>query len=156
MQATAPAIELKAVDRAGYDATLSELRGKVVLVDFWATWCSPCLEQLPHTTELAETRRGDGLAVVTVAMEDPDEAERLKIKAALASRGGASTFNLVSREGGGSRAMEAFAIEGGALPHYKLYDRDGALRESFALDPAAETQFTSDDVAAAVDLLLNE
>jgi thiol-disulfide isomerase/thioredoxin len=148
------AIELKAVDRASYDATIGGLRGKVVLVDFWATWCAPCLEQLPHSTALAEEGRADGLVVVTVSMDDPEEVDR--IKSALASRGGQATVNLVSADGGGSRSMSAFDVTGGALPHYKLYGRDGELWQSFALDPSAEEQFTTNDVGAAVRTLLND
>ncbi len=147
-------IELKAVDRASYDVTLDELRGKVVLVDFWATWCAPCLKQLPHSAALAGERAGDGLVVVTVSMDDPEDVDR--IKSALAAHGGQATVNLVSADGGGSRSMSAFEVTGGALPHYKLYDRDGELRQTFALDPSAEKQFTSDDVAAAVAALLAE
>jgi thiol-disulfide isomerase/thioredoxin len=148
------AVELKPVDRAQFDAELAGLRGKVVLVDFWATWCAPCLEQLPHTTALADERRGDGLAVVTMGMDDPDDAARLARM--LATRGAAATTNFVSSYGGGSKGMEAFEIEGGALPQYRLYDRSGKLRRTFALDPAAKVQFTSDDVAAAVAELLAE
>lgn len=147
-------IELKAVDRASYDATLEELRGKVVLVDFWATWCGPCLKQLPHSTALAQERAGDGLVVVTVSMDDPEDVDR--IKSALAAHGGQATVNLVSANGGGSPSMSAFEVTGGALPHYKLYDRDGELRQTFALDPSAEKQFTTGDVATAVAALLSE
>jgi thiol-disulfide isomerase/thioredoxin len=151
--ADASTIDLKAVDRASYDATLADLRGKVVLVDFWATWCGPCLEQLPHSTALAEERRDDGLVVVTVSMDDPEEVDR--IKSTLASRGGQATVNLVSADGGGSRSMSAFDVTGGALPHYKLYDRIGELKQTFGTDPSAEVQFTADDIASAVDVLLN-
>lgn len=148
------AVELSPVDRAEYDAEIAKLHGQVVLVDFWATWCGPCLEQLPHTTALADQRRGDGLAVVTMAMDDPDDAARLARM--LAARGAAATTNFVSSYGGGSKGMEAFEIEGGAVPQYKLYDRKGALRQTFALDPSAKVQFTSDDVASAVAELLAE
>jgi thiol-disulfide isomerase/thioredoxin len=151
---TDEAVELTPVDRAEYDAELAKLHGKVVLVDFWATWCGPCLEQLPHTTALADQRRADGLAVVTMAMDDPDDAARLAKM--LAARGAAATTNFVSRYGGGSKGMEALEIEGGAVPQYKLYDRTGALRQTFALDPGAKVQFTSDDVASAVAGLLAE
>src|SRR5262245_15905431 len=47
-------VDLTVVDRAEFDAVLARLRGKVVLVDGWATWCGPCVEQLPHSIALAK------------------------------------------------------------------------------------------------------
>jgi thiol-disulfide isomerase/thioredoxin len=146
------AIETSVVDRAAYDAVVAGQSGKVVLVDFWATWCGPCLEQLPHSVELAE-KFGDKLAVVTVSMDDPAEAARVQKK--LLELGAAKVVNLIS-EGTGPRGMEAFEIDGGALPHYKLYNRTGKLRRTFALDPTAKKQFTPADVAAAVAELVSE
>lgn len=147
-------MELKVVDRAGYDRAIDKLQGRVVLADFWATWCAPCLEQLPHTTQLATEHADQGFTAVTIAMEDPEGSDRLR--RLLSDRGAHATVNLVSENGGGSGAMEAFEITGGALPHYKLYDRSGQLRRIFALDPAAAEQFTSEDIALAVEELLAE
>jgi thiol-disulfide isomerase/thioredoxin len=147
-------IALKPVSRQEFDVALEGLRGQVVLVDFWATWCGPCMEQLPHTTALAKSHRGADLVVVTMCMDEPEEAPR--IAKLLESHDVGRTTNLISRAGGGPRAMEAFQIPGGALPHYRLYDRAGTLRQSFELDPSAPTQFSSDDVAAAVENLLAE
>ena len=56
----------------------------------------------------------------------------------------------MSSHGGGSQAMEAFDIQSGSLPHYKIYDRDGALAATFSLDPLAAAQFTTDDIKAKV------
>jgi hypothetical protein len=75
----------------------------------------------------------------------------------LASKGGeAQGTHYISRQGGSSASMDAFEITGGALPHYKLYDRSGKLRRTFALDPSAEKQFTHEDVSAAASELLSE
>lgn len=151
---SAAEIELVAVDRAGLDERLAALHGQVVLVDYWASWCAPCLQELPHTVKLAEQLGDKGLTCITVAMEDPADSERLA--KVLAKRDAGATTNLVSQLGGGSPAMEAFEIDGGALPHYKLYDRQGKLRETFGLDPSAETQYTTAEIDAEVDRLLAE
>jgi thiol-disulfide isomerase/thioredoxin len=148
-------IELQPVDRAAFDALVAERQGKVVLVDFWATWCIPCLAQLPHTAEAARKHADDGLAVITVSLDEPDDSA--KAKAQLAKRvGDAPVTHLHSKLGGGSEAMEAFEIASGSAPHYKLYDRSGTLREVFEVDPTAERAFTTEDIDAAVEKLLKE
>jgi thiol-disulfide isomerase/thioredoxin len=150
----APDIELMLVDRAAYDAEIAKHRGHVVLVDFWAKWCGPCLEQMPHTVELQRRWRDKGLMVITLCMDDPDDMAPMS--RLLAKHGARETINLASQLGGGSRAMEAFEIDGGSVPHYKIYDRQGEVRRTFGVDPLAETQFTVDDVATAVENVLAE
>ncbi|RIK85366.1 MAG: hypothetical protein DCC67_03890 [Planctomycetota bacterium] len=145
---------LKAVDRAGYDEAIRSLAGKVVLADFWATWCGPCLAQLPHTNELAKKYGPETLAVVTVSMDEADDAPRAaKLVRAKAA---AAAVHLMSAQGGGPAAVEAFEIEGGSVPHYKLYDKSGKLRRTFGIDPGAERQFTPADIDAAVAELAAE
>jgi thiol-disulfide isomerase/thioredoxin len=146
-------VELTPVDRAGLDAVLAGLRGKTVLVDCWATWCGPCVEQLPHSVALARAHAADGLAVVTVNFDDPDAAANVrKVLAAAAST--PPVTNLQSRLGSSTESMDAFEISSGALPHYKLIDRTGRLRQTFELDPSTRTQFTPADLDAAVAKLL--
>lgn len=147
-------VEVTVVDRAAFDAILAGLRGKVVLVDCWATWCTPCLEQLPHSGELAERHGDSGLAVVTLSLDDPDKLPQ--IRSALGAIVSEQVRHLVSEFGGGSTSVEVFEIPGGALPHYKLYDRSGNLRRTFQLDPSAQGQFTPADVDKAVAELLAE
>jgi thiol-disulfide isomerase/thioredoxin len=145
-------VDLRPVDRAELDALIATHRGKAVIVDFWATWCAPCIAQLPHTAKLAREGESRGLVVVTVCMDDPEDvASAAKL---LAAKDATNLTNLISRDGGGSRAMEAFAIEGGALPYYQIYDATGKLHVTFGLDPAAHEQFTTDDLDAAVEKLL--
>ena len=147
-------VVLTPVDRAAYDAAIAQLGGKVVLVDFWATWCLPCVEQLPHTLEVGQKQRDSGLAVVTVSCDEPAESER--VARFLTDQNAAGATNLISQFGGSPNTMEAFEITSGAVPFYKLYDREGRLRQTFGVSPLAKKQFTPADIEAAVEQLLAE
>lgn len=68
--APAPAFSLR--DLAGAPLTLERLRGKVVLLDFWATWCEPCREAIPHLVALQKELGPKGLAVVGISIDDED------------------------------------------------------------------------------------
>jgi thiol-disulfide isomerase/thioredoxin len=145
-------VEIRLVDREEFDAVLARLTGRVVLVDCWATWCGPCVEQLPHAVELPGQHPNTDLAVVTLNFDDPDAAGQ--VRSALERVGASGLTNLQSRFGGSSQSMEVFEIASGTLPHYKLFDRQGKLHRMFELDPSAKTQFTPADVDAAVAELL--
>ena len=74
------------VDAAGHKVRLSKYHGKVVLLDFWATWCTGCKQEIPWYMEFADKYRKRGLAAVGVAMDDegwkvvrPFLAEKMKI-----------------------------------------------------------------------------
>jgi thiol-disulfide isomerase/thioredoxin len=147
-------IRVAVADRAAFDKVVHNLRGDVVLVDFWASWCTPCVANFPHMIELANRDRPRGLTLVTVNMDAPEAAENTT--AFLKEQRASVATNLISQLGGSSQSMEVFEISNGALPCYKLYDRKGQLRQTFALNPAAEKQFTLQEVEAAVEQLLAE
>jgi peroxiredoxin len=70
----APDFTLPQLD--GQPLRLSSYRGKVVLLDFWATWCVPCREEIPHFVELQDKYRGQGLQIIGVSMDDGPEPVR--------------------------------------------------------------------------------
>jgi thiol-disulfide isomerase/thioredoxin len=114
-----PQFSLKAL--RGKELSSADLTGKVVLVDFWATWCQPCKKEMPGYQKLADTYRKRGFVVIgfkfeTMAdSEDPVSfARRIGVRYPLA----VASDDLRARFGG---------IEG--LPTTMLYDRQGILRK---------------------------
>ncbi len=63
-------------DLSGEQLTLSAYRGKVVLLDFWATWCEPCREEIPHFVELQKKYGPEGLQIIGVSMDDGPQPVR--------------------------------------------------------------------------------
>jgi thiol-disulfide isomerase/thioredoxin len=70
--AAAPDFKMKTYN--GGTVSLSDLRGKVVMLDFWATWCPPCLEEMPHLIKLAKEYEGKGLVFVAASRDDMPDA----------------------------------------------------------------------------------
>lgn len=65
-----PAPDFSLRDADGKTVTLSEYRGKVVLLNFWATWCGPCRIEIPWFTEFERKHKDQGFAVLGVSMDD--------------------------------------------------------------------------------------
>lgn len=146
-------VSLKVATPEEYGKILQSHAGKVIVVDFWATYCVPCRKQFPHTVDMHKRYSADGLATISVCCDD---AEKDDEALAFLKKTGATFTNLRSSSGGDDETFTAFEIEGGGLPHYKLFDRTGKLRYSFSVDPTAEKQFTEEDVEEKVKELLAE
>src|SRR6202035_3839766 len=67
MDAAAPALIATALDGQAFD--LSKLRGKVVLVNFWATWCAPCRKEMPTLDAFYRRYRGQGLELIGISVD---------------------------------------------------------------------------------------
>jgi thiol-disulfide isomerase/thioredoxin len=64
------AVDFDKTSLAGQSVKLSALRGKVVLVDFWASWCEPCKKELPLLGKMAARLHGRGIEIVTINVDD--------------------------------------------------------------------------------------
>ena len=134
-RASARQVALRTVDEHGLQQLIAQHRGKVVLVDFWATWCPTCLELFPHTVELSRRFGDRGLIVVAVSLDN--EGSRPDVSEFLVSQG--ATFDtLLSKYGASGESTQRFRIENDALPNLKLHDRRGKLVATFrgTIEPA--------------------
>ncbi|MES2682723.1 MAG: TlpA disulfide reductase family protein [Pseudomonadota bacterium] len=115
----APAINLPDID--GKPRTLKDWPGKWLLVNFWATWCAPCMHEIPALIAAQTQYEKAGLQIVGVAMDDP-EAVRTLMK----EKG----FNYPSLVGDEAlqTVMEQFGNTLGALPYTVLIAPDGVIR----------------------------
>jgi len=145
---------LQVIDEKHFAKILEEHRGEVVLVDFWATWCTRCLELMPHTIDLQKRLSDQGLCVILVSLDSPED-HRNTVEKRLA-KNGVSFVSYISAYGGGAKSAEVFEIDEGALPNMKLYDRKGKLRKVFSAGQMPPDPFEEEDISEAVRELLAE
>lgn len=107
-------------DLDGREVRLSDFVGRVVLVDFWATWCSPCVAGLPALQALHERYGSEGLTVLSVAIDGPETVASV---APYARRTGLSFPVLLDEE---SRVVSAFN-PGRTVPFQLIVDRHGRV-----------------------------
>jgi thiol-disulfide isomerase/thioredoxin len=96
----------------------SALRGKVVLMDFWGTWCPPCRESVPALRELQKKYAGKGFELVGVSSDDDEDIWRTFINA--------QKMNWTEYIDLSGEVLEAFKIE--SFPTYIVLDKDGVMR----------------------------
>ncbi len=161
-------IELQVVDLKGYENVVARQLGKVVLVDFWATWCAPCRQQFPHAIQLGTKYQDQGLSVISVSIDQMDARENLdELKARVLDflQGQQATIpnllvpvtDLAAGDAGAIDVVTSrFDIDGGAIPHFKLYDRKGNLHRKFVVNLETGESFDPKEIDAAIEKLLAE
>ena len=117
-----PAPPFRAPTVVGPPVALADLRGQVVLLDFWATWCAPCLAEMPALRRLDQTLGPRGLAVVGVNIEGA--AARRAVDDVVREAG--LRYPTVLDEG---EVRRLYDVSG--LPHLVLIDREGIVRRVF-------------------------
>jgi thiol-disulfide isomerase/thioredoxin len=128
----APALSLPQIGPTGAlgdRLTLADTRGKVTVLDFWATWCTPCLASMPRLEQLARTH--PDVAVLAINLDDPARARAL-----FNERG--YTMKLLA---GNDDVSQRYSVT--SIPHTVIIDRHGVVREV--------VRGTGADLAAIVD-----
>jgi len=113
----APEIELKTPD--GKTLKLSSLRGKIVLIDFWASWCGPCRKENPNVVRLYNKYKDKGFTIYSVSLDD----DAGKWKEAISKDGLIWPNHVSDLLGWNSPYVKLYGIQG--IPHTVLIDKEG-------------------------------
>jgi thiol-disulfide isomerase/thioredoxin len=127
-----PFPEFSVTDLEGKPLSLAAMKGKVVLIDFWATWCGPCVAELPYVLKAYEKHRAQGFEIIGVSL-DQDKAQLLSF---LTREKVTWPQHLDGKEPSASLASK-YAVE--TIPSTFLLDREGKIIEKNLRGEALET-----------------
>ena len=113
----APALVLTALDGSHFD--LTKLRGKVVLVSYWATWCAPCRREIPKLDAFYRRYHAHGLEIIGISIDFPRDGEKAR-KMARTFSYPAALLQEISENGFGEQK---------AVPFTWVIDADGKIRD---------------------------
>lgn len=140
----APGLNLK--DLSGRSQRLSSLRGQIVVVNFWATWCGPCQEELPRLAHLAQTWGSKEIQFVAVSVDETKD--QAAIPPLLTRLQVSPSANFAIWVGSSTYTLRTFGL-GEVLPGTVVIDRDGSI-VTHIMGEAKE-----EDIRSAVDWLLS-
>jgi len=114
----------------GQRVSMDDLQGKVVLLDFWATWCGPCREALPHIQNVAKKFRGQPLVILSVSLDSDEQKWKDFI--------GKNEMTWPQYRDGGFTGPVAKIFGVNAIPHTFTIDADGVLQDEHIGDASIE------------------
>lgn len=129
-----PTSGFTAVDLEGKEVNLDQFRGKVIYVDFWASWCGPCRQQFPFSKELKHKLTPKQLKEVVflyISIDDNETNWKNSIE-----KLGIEGTHFISKGGWGSNAARFFGLN--SIPRYMLIDRQGNIADPNAKRPSGE------------------
>lgn len=123
------AIDFTCPDANGKMHSLSDYKGKVVVVDVWATWCGPCRAELPHLKKLEKAMEGKDVVFIGVSVDEKKNYEKWKKFLVEEQLPGVQLF-----ADGWSKITKDYKITG--IPRFMVFAKDGSIVESHAPRPS--------------------
>lgn len=130
-----PLFELNDINRK--TVSLSDLKGKLVYIDIWATWCMPCLKEIPSLLKLEESFKGRDIQFVSICIEDSEERWRNMVEDK--NLGGIQLFAPTNK----IPFIQDYSVDG--IPRFILIDQEGNI-----IDPNAKRP-SSDELAKEIE-----
>jgi thiol-disulfide isomerase/thioredoxin len=124
----ANAVTVKEVRADAFKAAIEGAKGKVVVVDCWATWCVPCVKKFPHLVELHKKYADKGLVCVSLSMDkvgDEDDYKPEKVLKFLKDKGATFPNFIVAEPRKDEEAMAKVIGDFSAIPYMAVFDRTG-------------------------------
>ncbi len=125
------------LDEAGFQKLLATNKGKVVLINFWATWCEPCRAEMPLLAKLDAKLKAKGFSLVTVSADEPEDASRA---GEFLAKAGIANPGYLKQAKSDEKFINAIDPKwSGALPALFLYDKAGKKSRGFIGETSIST-----------------
>ncbi|MFK7965385.1 MAG: TlpA family protein disulfide reductase [Burkholderiaceae bacterium] len=107
-------------DPAGRQTTLSTYRGQVLVVNFWATWCAPCIQEMPELSEIQDETLASGVKVLGLAIDSAPKVRAFSQRLPV-------SYPLLVLGASGIDLAKQFGNTSGSLPYTVVINRSGAI-----------------------------
>ena len=116
------AADFRFTDQHGEEHRFSDWRGAVRVVNFWGTWCPPCVHEIPILVSLQESFRADGVQIIGIAVDDPADAFAMATELGM-------NYPTMADSRRSIDLLRAYGNRSGALPFTAFVDPAGTIRE---------------------------